>query len=473
MTLQKKLLLLGSAGIIPALVTGLLSYQSLTGLEGGMSDILTSSAALQNHMQADMMHDALRADVYAALVDQGTEDRAKLRASVTAHATEFRDAVSRNRRLKLGGEIESALATLAPRLEEYVRQAETMVNLAQGERAGAAARVPQFQQAFETLGSAQEQVSDLIQKHAERISSDTRKQAASRKMTMFMVCALCLLVLGAIAWLLARTISRQIAVGLTSISRGSEQVACAAAQIAEASQTLAQTANQQAGYLDETSASADHICSIAKRNVDLSSTAAQTTESTGEEVRQAAAAVTEAVASMEDIVASASKIAQITKLIDEIAFQTNILALNAAIEAARAGTAGLGFAVVADEVRLLAQRSGEASKTTADLLQDALRRTGVGKERLDRVSTLMSSVARNAENIQKRSLDVYSGSSEQVVGIEEIVNAVTRMQTVVQQVATNAEEHAAAAEELTSQAASTDTAINNLARILGTSRLRS
>ena len=144
-----------------------------------------------------------------------------------------------------------------------------------------------------------------------------------------------------------------------------------------------------------------------------------------------------------------------------------ILALNAAVEAARAGEAGMGFAVVADEVRNLAHRSADAAKNTAGLIQQAIDRTQAGKQKLDYVSTLMGAVAGNAANVKTISDEVNASSSEQTVGIEGIVRAVTQLQGVTQKVAANAEEHAASAQELTSQAASVDAALTALLDVIG------
>jgi len=159
----------------------------------------------------------------------------------------------------------------------------------------------------------------------------------------------------------------------------------------------------------------------------------------------------EMVTAMDEIDASSTKISKIIKVIDEIAFQTNILALNAAVEAARAGEAGMGFAVVADEVRNLAQRCAQAAKDTADLIEESIGKSGSGKTKVGLVASSVQRMTDDFSKIKTLVDEVSHGSKEQTDGIGQVRKAISQMEQVSQSSAANAEEGAAAAEQLNAQ----------------------
>ena len=154
---------------------------------------------------------------------------------------------------------------------------------------------------------------------------------------------------------------------------------------------------------------------------------------------------------MGEINTQSGKISKIIKVIDEIAFQTNILALNAAVEAARAGEAGMGFAVVADEVRNLAQRCAQAARDTAALIEESIAKSNDGKVKVDEVADAIRAITEESAKVKTLVDEVNLGSQEQARGIEQIGKAITQMEQVTQTTAASAEESAAAAEELNAQ----------------------
>jgi len=176
-------------------------------------------------------------------------------------------------------------------------------------------------------------------------------------------------------------------------------------------------------------------------------------------------ALDEMLVAMDEINGSSRKISKIIKVIDEIAFQTNILALNAAVEAARAGEAGMSFAVVADEVRNLAQRSAQAARDTAALIEESIAKSDGGKSKVDRVAEAIRSVASDTAQVKALFVQVSGGSEEQATGLEQISKAIALMERSGQTTAATAEESAAAAQELTAQSA-TLTDIGRQLRVL-------
>jgi methyl-accepting chemotaxis protein/methyl-accepting chemotaxis protein-1 (serine sensor receptor) len=170
---------------------------------------------------------------------------------------------------------------------------------------------------------------------------------------------------------------------------------------------------------------------------------------------------------IDEIDAAGGRISKINKLVDEIAFQTNILALNAAVEAARAGEAGQGFAVVADEVRRLAQRCSAAAGETAGLIDEAIARTGAGREKMQRLSDSIGGLAAIAADVHRIMDQVRDGSRMQHDAVVRIGTAIGQIEQVTHRSAAGAEEGSVAAEEMNAQAATLRRIVADLEAMVG------
>lgn len=251
------------------------------------------------------------------------------------------------------------------------------------------------------------------------------------------------------------------------VTEGAQQVARAAVQMGSISQSLAQGASEQAVSLEQTSASAEQVNGMVQKNARSSREAADNTNQANRLLTEANQKLAQMLDSMRDISTSSERISKIIRVIDEIAFQTNILSLNAAVEAARAGEAGMGFAVVADEVRNLAQRCSQAAKDTSALIEESIQHSKTGKVRLDEVADAMRQVTERSIEVQKLSNEVNMGSDEQARAIEQISKAILQIQQVTQQTAASAEEGASAGAQMSSEAEHLQSAVQRMRSVLG------
>jgi methyl-accepting chemotaxis protein len=279
------------------------------------------------------------------------------------------------------------------------------------------------------------------------------------------------LVLGAVVgFFVTRSIRRVLDRITAALASSAEQTSSAAAQVSSASQTLAEGASEQAAALEETSASMEELSSMTKRNADSADQARETGTGARSLADRGGEQMQKMQTAMQTIKAASSDIAQILKTIDEIAFQTNILALNAAVEAARAGEHGLGFAVVADEVRALAQRCANAAKETAGRIEHSAARSQEGVEISTEVAHSFAGIQAHVQKLEALATEISGASREQSQGIGQVSTAMSQMDQVTQANAGNAEETAAAAEELHRQAQRLNEAVYQLQVLTGAKR---
>ncbi|SCC31552.1 methyl-accepting chemotaxis protein [Kosakonia oryziphila] len=234
---------------------------------------------------------------------------------------------------------------------------------------------------------------------------------------------------------------------------GADTIYTGAGEISAGSNDLSSRTEQQAASLEETAASMEQLTATVKQNADNARQATQLAQNASSTAKKGGQVVEGVVRTMDEIATSSSKIAQITNVIDGIAFQTNILALNAAVEAARAGEQGRGFAVVAGEVRTLAQRSAQAAKEIKGLIEDSGSRVDAGAELVHQAGDTMKEIVSAVTRVSDIMGEISSASDEQSRGIDQVGQAVAEMDRVTQQNASLVEESAAAAAALEEQAA--------------------
>lgn len=237
----------------------------------------------------------------------------------------------------------------------------------------------------------------------------------------------------------------------TDLGSSSSEVSAASSQLEAASQRLAEGTTEQAASIQETSSTLEETSSMVQQNRDNTQQAASLAKKSKEYANKSNAEMLKMTAAMDDLKKSSSEISKIIKVIDEIAFQTNILSLNAAVEAARAGDAGKGFAVVAEEVRSLAHRSAQAAKDTTVIIESNISMSENGARIAREVQESITEIDIQSKKVSELLDEISVATDEQAQGVNQINKAISQMEIVLSSNAQTAEESAAASKDLYGQ----------------------
>ena len=238
---------------------------------------------------------------------------------------------------------------------------------------------------------------------------------------------------------------------LLHIAQSTDQVRLSSEQVAVTGRNLAENSSEQASTTEALTSSLDKVSGYIKENADHSLSMKDMTEAALLETRRGNEEMERLLESMASIDEFSKKIQSIVKIIDDIAFQTNILALNAAVEAARAGDAGKGFSVVADEVRQLASKSADAAKQTTDLIHSTIESVAQGKQNTEQTAAVFQTIVAQTNSINDLVSKISSSLESQSRSVEEVEQGMEKISMVTQANSATAEESAATSEDLLNQ----------------------
>ncbi len=497
--LKSSVMLLMAISILGAAWPCFIAYQQLQASVALSDQLLVDVRSARAAGVADMMHDGLRSNALAAIIGStgaSAQEQAEIRAETAQMRKTLIDSVNVLGELATSDELRRAAADSMPVIERYANAASVVVELGFKNSSTLGEMRQRFDTDFKLLEDRLETLSELVETGAsEHVVARDEMVRSSQIMLAVSTVAVLALMIG-FGYVFARSLyarlgaepaslrrfAENIACGrlgaeldadeiadnsvaasmiqmrdqlrstVSSIREGADNVAIGSVQIATGNQNLSNRTEQQAAELQQTAVNTAEMSDTVRQTADHARLARELAAGASAVATRGGSVVQEMADTMGEIQASSRKIADITNLIDSIAFQTNILALNAAVEAARAGEQGRGFAVVASEVRGLAQRSASAAKEIKTLIASSVEKVSAGGRLAANAGHTMQEIVSEVGKVNELIGEISEATRNQTDGIAAVSAAVSALDQGTQRNTALVEESAAAAHMLSAQA---------------------
>jgi methyl-accepting chemotaxis protein len=469
-TIGKRLFLGFTAVIAVSVILGVFAYSRLISINGEVEEIAGDTLpGVEMVGQLVSLSKDVRSLIQEHIATEVPDEKIQFDKDIASITAKFDGVLKAWEKTVATDDERKLFENITTTLAEYRRVRTGVLELSrEGKNAAAYA---QYQVELEPVLVKYFEALDAAVAYNSKMSAEAARSAVgsvyAAKTGILIGLLAAMIVSAVVAWLLIVSTNKSLAGSLDQLSTGAEQVASASGQVATSAQSLSQGATEQAASLEETSASMEEMASMTRKNAESTQEAAGLMGDVDSRVQESNRSLADMVTSMNAIQESSQKVSKIIKTIDEIAFQTNILALNAAVEAARAGEAGMGFAVVADEVRNLAQRSAQAAKDTAGLIEESMEKAVAGVDKVQQVSASIAAITDSVTKVKGLVEEVSIASRQQAQGIDQVSQAIAQMEKVTQTTAATAEESAAASEELSAQSETVRAVVVELGALVG------
>ena len=462
--IDQKLTVLITIGLILGAVIGFIGIGAINMCKSSENNLIElgikPEELIANTFQ---MVQANRADTYKYVLSANASDRSSIKSNMLKRYDNIAENVEKYSKKDNETKTKDDMADMTNKVAECKKLRLEVLNLKdQG-------KVSQAFALINTNASSAQAILDSLDKLDKEVKNQTSEletgfdKATTSAITLLIIAMLVTIaILSILGKLISDMITKPIKQAIDGLNIGTEEVSSASSQVAAASQALAEGTSEQAASVQETSSTLEETSSMVHQNRENTQQAAVLAKQARQYAEKSNTEMGKLSTSMTDLKSSSNEISKIIKVIDEIAFQTNILSLNAAVEAARAGDAGKGFAVVAEEVRNLAQRSAQAAKDTAVIIEGNVNLSVSSFDIAKAVKESVVAIEEQAGKVSDLLEEISVATNEQAQGVEQIAKAVSQMEVVLSTNAQTAEEAASASCALSDQATNVKEIVNTL-----------